>query len=489
MNARRSIASLTTIAIASVALSAQAPPQKPEAVVMKGKAPVSERILDIKLPRPAEADLPNGIHLMVLEDKRAPQVSIQVSIRGAGGYYDPAGQAGLAQFTAAMVREGTTTKSSTVISEQLERLAANLTTTSGMASEDATVSASALTEHVDVVLELVADVILNPAFAADEFNRYRTQRRAQLLQQRTSPSFLAAERFSVVIAGDHPDGRFAPTIATLDKTTRDDLVNFHRTRYLPDHTVVAIAGDISMAEATKKVLARLGGWKKTGGAAPQVVDPAVVNKAGVFLVERPNSVQTNLIVGTQAIKRTDPDYFGLLVLNKIIGGGPTGRLFRHLREEKGYTYGAYSTIDAPRFRGTWIADTQVRTEVTDAALTDLLDELRQAREVPIPAQEFADAKRSLVASFALNLESPQTMLNNAVTRYRYGLPADYWDRYAERVMAITTTDVQAMAKKYLDPSRVQVIAVGNGEAIARALRKLGTVEVYDAEGKKINTYQ
>jgi predicted Zn-dependent peptidase len=220
-----------------------------------------------------------------------------------------------------------------------------------------------------------------------------------------------------------------------------------------------------------------------------VADPAALTKAGVFLVERPNSVQTNLVVGAQAIKRTDADYYAFTVMNKVIGGGPTGRLFRNLRETKGYTYGAYSSIDAPRFRGTWRADTEVRTEVTDAALTDLLDELRQARDVPVPAQELADAKRSLVASFALTLESPQTLLNNAVTRYRYGLPIDYWDRYPQRIMTITDAEVQAMARKYLDPSRIQVVAVGNGEAIARALRKLGSVEVYDAEGKKITTYQ
>ncbi len=137
---------------------------------------------------------------------------------------------------------------------------------------------------------------------------------------------------------------------------------------------------------------------------------------------------------------------------------------------------------------TWTADTDVRTEVTEAALTDLLDEIRQVRETPIPAKEFADAKRSLIASFALTLESPQALLNNAVTRYRFGLPADYWDRYPQRIMAITEADAQAMAKKYLDPSRLQIVAVGNSEGVARALRKLGPVEVYDAEGKKITTY-
>jgi len=457
-------------------------------VVFKNKAPVSDTLLAIKLPRAQEADLPNGMHVMLLEDRRAPQVTIQLSMRGAGGYYDPSEHAGLAQFTAANIREATTSRSTEQIAEQLDRLSATLNVSAGMSAEDATIAASALTEHVDVVLDLMADVLLNPTFPEAEFARYKTQTRAQLLQQRANPGFLSQERFSLVVAGDHPDGRISPTLAVLDKTTRNDLVAFHRARYVPDHAVLAIAGDISMADAMKKVQARLGGWKKTGTPAPTVTDPAALSKSGIFLVERPNSVQTNLIVGVQAIRRTDPDYFALALMNKVIGGGPTGRLFRNLREAKGYTYGAGSNIDAPRFRGVWVASTQVRTEVTEPALTDLLDELRQAREVPIPAKELADSKRSMIAAFALTLESPQALLNNAVTRYRFNLPVDYWDRYPERINAITAADAQAMAKKYLDPSRLQIVAVGNSEGVGRALRKLGPVEVYDAEGRRITTY-
>ena len=475
------------------AVLAQGPPaqQQPPpmaGVEFKNKAPVSDKLLEIKLPRPAEADLPNGLHVMVLEDRRAPQVTIQLSMRGAGGYYDPADHAGLAQFTAANLREGTSTRSTADIAEQLDRLSATLNVSAGMASEDATIAASGLTEHVDAMFELMTDVLLNPSFPEQEFARYKTQTRAQLTQQRTSPNFLVAERFSVVVAGDHPDGRVAPRPAALEKTTRNDLVAFHRARYVPDHAVLAIAGDISMADAMKRIQARFGTWKKTGSPVPMVIDPAVLSKPGIFLVERPNSVQTSLLVGVQAIKRTDPDYFALAVLNRVIGGGPTGRLFRNLREAKGYTYGAGSQIDAPRFRGTWLATTDVRTEVTEPALTDLLDELKQAREVPVPAKEFADAKRSMVAAFALTLESPAALLNNAITRYRFGLPADYWDSYPERINAISVADAQAMAKKYLDPSRLQIIAVGNSEGVGRALRKLGPVEVFDTDGRKITTY-
>ena len=483
---------VAAIALATGAIGYAQPPagqqDKPQAVIIKGKAPISDKVLQVKLPRPGEADLSNGLHVMVLEDRRAPLVSMQLIVRGAGGYYDPPDHLGLAQFTAANLREGIPGKSSAEIAEQLERLAATLTVGASMSDEDATISASTLVENVDEVIALMAAVVTSPQFPETELARYKTQTRAQLMQQRANPGFLGNERFSIAVAAGHPDGRTAPSIEALDKTTRDALVAFHKTHYVPDHGVIAIAGDISLAEAVKKLEARFAAWKKAGTPAPKVSDPEAIGKPGIMLVGRPNSVQTNLIVGTQAIRRSDPDFYALTVMNKVIGGGPTGRLFRHLREEKGYTYGAGSSVVAPRWAGQWVASTSVRNEVTEPALMDLLDEIRQLRDVRIPAKEFADAKRSLVAAFALALESPQALLQNAITRWRHGLPADYWDRYPERIMAITEADAQAMAKKYLDPSRLQIVAVGNEEAVARALRKIGPVDVYDADGKKVRTY-
>jgi zinc protease len=467
--------------------SGQAPPQPPPpaAVVLKGKAPVSNTVLRVTLPKPKEADLPNGLHVMVVEDPRAPQVTLQMVIRGAGGYYDPPDHYGLAQFTAANLREGTAKLTSPEIAEQLERLAATVTVTAGMSSEDATLNVSSLRENFDTVLDLAASVILSPSFPEQELARYKLQTRAQLMQQRTQPNFLAFERFSLAVADGHPDGRMAPTVAALDKTTRDSLAAFHKARYVPDHAAVAITGDITMAAALKAIQSRFGSWAKAGAAPPAVADPATLADPGVFLVARPNSVQTSLVVGVQAIRYTDPDFFAVTVMNKIIGGGPTGRLFRHLREEKGYTYGAGSQIDARRYRGTWIASTNVRSEVTEPALRDLIDELRQAREIRVPDAEFADAKRSLVAAFALNFESAQAPVTNALTRWRYGLPADYWDKYPERIMAVTQDDVQAMAKKYLDPKKLQIVAVGDRATAEAVLQKLGRLQVFDADGKKV----
>jgi zinc protease len=477
------VAALVAVPGSLVGSQPPSPAQPSGAVVMKGKAPVSDKMLQVKLPRAQEGRLPNGLRVLLIEDHRAPQVAMQMLIRGAGGYYDPADHLGLAQFTAANLREGTTTRTSPQIAEQLERLAATLNTSAGMASEDANIQGGALTEHADALLDLAADLVLRPTFPEQELGRYKVQTRAQLTQQRANPAFLARERFSIVMAEGHPDGRTAPTVESLDKTTRESLAAFHRARYVPDHAVIALAGDITLADAMKKIQARFGAWRKAGAAAPSVADPGTLSDPGVHLVARPNSVQTNLIVGVQAIRYSDEDFYRLTVMDKIIGGGPSGRLFRHLREEKGYTYGASSTLASERFRGVWLASTSVRSEVTEPALRDLLDELRQMREIRVPDREFADAKRSLIASFALDLESPSALLFNALTQWRYGLPADYWDRFPERITAVTQADVQAMAKKYLDPSRIQVIAVGDQTVVEPVLRKLGRLQLYDADGK------
>lgn len=462
-----------------------APPPAQDAVVIKGKAPVSTDVLKVTLPRPQEADLANGIHLMVLEDRRAPQVSLQLIIPGAGGYYDPADLPGLAQFTAAQMREGTATRTSEQIATELERIAATLNAGAGMSSQEATVFAACLSDHFESVLGLMADMLLRPSFRDEELARYKTQQRAQLMQVRANPSFLAAERFNQVVFGAHPASRVVPAPASLDAVTRERLAAFHRARYVPDHAILAVAGDVTMARVRAGVESALAGWARANTPKLSLEDPAPVASAGRYLVVRPNSVQTDLVVGTQSIRRTDADFFRLTVLNKVIGGGPTGRLFIHLREQKGYTYGAYSALGAGPYRGAWQASTQVRTDVTGPALTDLLDEIRQMRDVAVPAKEFADQKRSIVASFALTLESADAVLGNHITRYRYGLPLDYWDQYPARIMAVTQAEVQEAAKKYLDPARLQIVAVGDAEKVGAVLRALGPVDTYDADGRKL----
>jgi predicted Zn-dependent peptidase len=492
MVTRRFVIALVSVTVAAatvVTASRQGAAQQPssKAVVMKGRAPVSTELLKLKLPQPTEADLSNGIHLMVLEDHRVPQVTFQLLIAGAGGYFDPADASGLASVTAAMMREGTTTLNTLQISEKLETLASTVGVGTGMSSIDATLSGSSLPEHFDATFALAADMLLNPTFPDAELTRYKERTKAGLIQQRSSPGFLANEMFSRVVYGTHPGSRVSITAPVVDKVTRTMLVDFHRDHYVPDNAVVAIAGDISTAEARKVVESTLAVWKKRGVAAPKFEDPPAIGKGKIFFIARPNSVQTNFIVGTQAINRTAPDYDIVQVMNQVLGGGPTGRLFIILREEKGYTYGAYSGLSTPRFRGNWSANTEVRTDVTEPAFRDLMIQIARMRDEPVPEQEFQDKKRGMVASFALSLESPQAVLQNHITRWIYKLPADYWDKYPERVAAVTQAQVQEAAKKYLALERLQIIAVGDPK-IGDSLKQFGTVETYDTEGKIVGKY-
>jgi predicted Zn-dependent peptidase len=478
------LAGLSLVAAGALSARQAGAPQKPtsQAVVMKGRAPVSTEILKLKLPKAAEADLANGLHVIVQEDRRVPQVTFQLLIPGAGGYYDPKDLSGVATVTAAMMREGTTSKSTQQIAEQLETLASAVAVTTGTASIDATVSGSSLTEHFDATFGLAADILLNPTFPDDELTRYKERTRAGLIQQRSSPGFLANEMFSRVVYGDHPASRVSLTAPVLDKLNRTMLADFHRDRYVPDHAVLAIAGDISLAEARKVVEAKLAAWKKRGTPAPPVEDPPAIGAGKIYFIARPNSVQTNFIVGTQGINRTAPDFDVVQVMNSVLGGGPTGRLFLILREEKGYTYGAYSGLAAGRFRGNWSASTEVRTDVTEAAFRDLMIQVARMRDEPVPEEEFQSKKRGMVASFALSLESPQSVLQNHITRWLYKLPADYFDRYPERIAAVTQAQVQEAARKYLAQNRLQIIAVGDPK-IGETMKQFGTVETYDTEGK------
>jgi zinc protease len=458
-------------------------PPETSKVERKNRAPVSNRILDVKLARPVEARLKNGLTVLVLEDRRFPSVAAEFHVRGAGAIFEPEKLTGLANVTAEMLREGTATRSSRQIAEQMDRLGATLGASSGFGSIETTFGASGLSDNLGAWFPIAADVLLHPSFPEVELDRMKQRLKVQLRQQRSNPGFLAEERFARAVYGGHPAAIVSSTPESVDALTPELLARWHGERYDPDQTILAIAGNVRAAELIPKLEQWLGGWQKRSGAAALPADPIPAAARKIYLVDRPGSVQTTVTMGNIAIDRRSADYIPMVVMNQLLGGGPAARLFLNLREEKGYTYGVYSSFSAAEYPGPWRAGGNMRTEVTDGALTEFFNEIRRIRDEKAPAAELEEVKRSVVASFALALEQPARVLGFAVTRKIYRLPDDYWETYPAKVMAVGAADVERVARKYLNPETVQLVAVGDGRKIKPILEKYGAVEVYDSAGK------
>ena len=484
------VALILIVLVSSLAFGQGAPQSGPgqqttKGAVVKGKAPVNKEVLKVKLPRAEEATLKNGLQVILLPAHKVPTFNMQLVVL-SGGLADKADYRGLASFTASLLREGTKTRSSKDIAEQVDALGATLTANSGLSSLTSVVNTGGLVESLDQTLELFADVIRNPIFPQAEVDKYKTRTLAQLQFQRSSPQFLAAEQFQKAIYGTgHPASLIAPPAESLKKLTSKDLADFHAMYYRPNNAILAIVGDVTMKEIMPKLEKAFGDWQKGDVPAVTIPQAPAQSESRIFLIDRPGSVQTVLQLGTLGIERTSPDYFAVLLADRVLGGGPSGRLFMNLREDKGYTYGAYSNFGGTKFRGTWISSSEVRTDVTEGAMKEFMYELNRLRNETVATEELENAKRAIIGSFALSLEQPGTLLQNVITQKLYNLPADYWDTYPQKVSAITAADVQNAAKKYIDMGHLQVVAVGDAAKAREILAKYGKVELYDAEGKPV----
>jgi len=454
--------------------------------VIKGKAPVNKNVLKVKLPKAEEASLPNGLRIVLLPSNKVPTFNMQMVIL-SGGLADRADYHGLANFTAALLREGTAKRSSKEIAEQADALGSTIGATSGLSSLTSTVSASGLVESLDQTLDIFSDVVRNPSFPQAEVDKYKSRTLAQLQFQRSIPQFLAQEQFSKAIYGNHPASLVAPPAESLKKLTSKDLADFHSTYYRPNNAILAVVGDVTMKELMPKIQKAFGDWQKADVPAVNIPQTPEQSASMIYLIDRPGSVQTVLQLGTLGIERTSPDYFAVLLADRVLGGGPTGRLFLNLREDKGYTYGAYSNFASSKYRGTWSSSSEVRTEVTEGAMKEFKYELERLGKEKVSSDELENAKRAIIGGFALSLEQPAALLQNIITQKLYNLPADYWDTYPQKVSAITADDVQRVAQKYIDLKHLQVVAVGDASKTKDILSHYGTVQVYDAEGKPVGS--
>ncbi len=485
--ARTAIVFALAVSMAGTSWSQAEPAQDKATPLSKverlNRAPVSQEVLKVKLPRPVETVLSNGIHVMILEDHRFPLVTVEFDIDGAGAFYEPANLPGLAGTTARLLDQGTKTRTSKQIAEQIDSLGASISASAPFGSGSTVVNASGLSDTFDQWFALATDVLLHPTFPADELMQYQSRAKPALLQQRSQPNFLANQTMSRALYGSYPASVVTPTPESIDAMTPAMLADWHDKRYAPQNTILAISGDVHAESLIPKLRLWLAEWKSSKVSVKFPPSPAAQTRTKVYLVDRPGSVQTTLLMGNLAIDRTNPDYPALVVLNEILGGGAASRLFLNLREEKGYTYGVYSNLVARKYAGPWTAGGDLRTEVTDGAMTEFLRELNRIRDEKVSDAELDPAKRSIVAHFALSLESPQQVIGYAITRKAYNFPPDYWDKYPAQIAAITADDVQRVARKYINPATMQVVAVGDAGKIKTILEKYGPVEAVDTSGK------
>lgn len=473
------------LALLSAAMIMQASAQAPalqapagastKGVELKGKVPVNPQTLRVQLPKPQEVILRNGLRVALLEDHKLPTFSMQLYFNG-GGLADPADKRGVAMVTASLLREGTKQRSSRDIAEQLATLGAGLSSSAGPASGESVVSVTGLSDNVEATFGIVSDVIRNPVFPATELDKFRARFLAQLQIQRANPGFQAQEQFMRAIYGEHPGALVVPSEAVIKGLTNADLLAFHAARYRPNNAFLIAHGDITLKDLIAKLERHFGDWEQGDPSKVSLPQPKGPAKARVLLVDRPGSVQTSLWLGSLGIERNSDDYFAMLVMNHILGGGPASRLFMNLREDKGYTYGVYSSFTGTTFPGVVVASTDVRTDVTEGAMRELALELQRIANEPVSEVELTNARRALIGRFALSLDSPASLMGNLATQKIYRLPDDYWDTYPQRVEAIKPADIQRVAKKYYDRDHLQIVAVGDAKQVGEVLKKYGTVE-------------
>lgn len=436
---------------------------------------------------PTTRTLANGLQVMVVERHDIPTVSAQF-VTKSGSVADPVDKSGTAFLTAAMLDEGTTTRSALDISNELDKLGATLGTNAG--TESSVVTAQVLSRNIKPLMTILADVVLHPAFPAADLERQRKQRLDAIAQAMEDPGALAANTFPKLVYGEaHPYGRQvggdAASVAAIKDT---DLKAFHETRYKPNNSALILVGDITIDQATKLAEEFFGSWAKGTVPAVQIPAPKTPTENVVYLIDRQDAPQSQIRIGSLGINRTSPDYYGVDLMNTILGGYFSGRLNLNLREDKGYSYGAFSGFNERSTYGHWSASAGVQTNTTKESLVEFERELRGiAGERPITAQELADAKANLVRGYAQQFETNAQVAGEISTLFVYGLPLDSLGKYESAIDALTPEQVAAMAKKYVDASKTVILVVGDRSKIEEGVRSLnlGKVVVLDASGKPI----
>jgi zinc protease len=437
------------------------------------------------LPPIVKNKLSNGMEVWTVRQPELPIVSMNMVFK-SGGTFEPADKSGLAQMTAQLVDDGTKTRSALDIANELQAIGASMGAGS---SWDATnVSLSTLTKNLDKALEIYADVIVNPTFPEKEIETVRRRALVSFVQRKSNPGEISDLVFNRIIYGAHPYGRqLSGTEASVKNLKRDDLVGFYESTYRPNNAVLIVVGDVDAKTLVPKLEKAFADWKPGKVENGELPNIQPMQRATLYLVDRPNSAQSVISIGQVGVDRSNPDFYALQVMNSILGGQFTSRINMNLREDKGYTYGARSGWSFRRGAGPFSASADVQTAVTKESVAEFMRELNGIRgAIPVTQKELEYNKQSLIRRFPAGFETVGQISAQLANVAVYGLPDTYFNDYINRINAVTVEDVNRVANKYLTPDRMAIVIVGDRKVIEPGLKELDfPITVLDAEGNPV----
>ena len=434
----------------------------------------------LNLPKITEKKLANGLTVVLAPLPNVPKVTAVLTFRAATTASDRVSHPGIAQIAAAVANEGTDTRTSKQIKEELRSIGGTLVL--GSDADSTTLSSSALSEFSARMFDLISDVAQHPSFPENELKLAQENTIQQIRAGRADPNFLANERFQKAVFGNHPYSFVVPDEKSINALTRADLRAFVSKFYIPNASHLIVVGDIDPEKTFAEIEKAFGSWKS--GTLPAEDNPAVPkrDKRQIFFVNRPGSVQSAIYVGNASIPRKDKDYFAIRTADTIYGGSFYSRLTRNIRESKGYTYSPFSSSNTRAKTGSFLAGAFVRNEVTGPTLLEILYELDRMRVAAVTDEELNAAKEYSTGNFSVELASQNGLAGRINTIYTYELDKSFINDFRPKIEALTTADIQRAAAKYFDTYRAAIVIVGDWEKVKDQVTPFGDVTMYDSEG-------
>ncbi len=447
------------------------------------KPPIDETILEFRFPVLQEKSLSNGLTLLLIEKPQLPKVYLRLGLP-VGTKHDPSDKSGLWQLVASTLKKGTRHQDYYHLVDRIEQVGGELDV---MVNEDFFILyGEFLQEHLEEGLDVLRELVLYPLFPPMEVDKEKFKQLSDLENEKSSPEFLAHRRLEKALYAPHPYASHR-TSQSIQNVGRDDLIKHHQLAFTPEDSYLVIAGKFDQSRTIRLVEKKLSDWTSSGWKPKAFPAPSAVIASEIHLVHRPQSQQVNILAGNRLFNRRHPDFEKMLVLNKIVGGGASSRLFLHLREEKGYTYGAYSNLETYGDSGAFVASAEVRTEVTIAAIEALQEELQKIQQETVPRNELENARRFLMGIFPLQNETPASIAGLALKQKLYGLGENYWNQYLKKISQVNEQDISEMANRWINLKEMITVVVGDAEQLLSSLTQLGKVKIFDTDDRQLDS--